>query len=567
MKDKEKTVLEQLLHDMMMEVNGHATDEEVAEAVEQLSTMINDPLFSGYNYEHPDYGALVGDVPEALRPLLNNDEDNDYEPLLDDIMDNCGKMERNTLVSAVNSLIYYWLDTWHKVDGNDNGNGNDNEDEDIWLFPLHAAILIAERFALRECLPALLEIARQDISFTKTFFDDCGMDRMLSACLYQIITEEDLPLLADFIKEHGVLSFLKAWVVEAVATLPRRNPSALPEVQRWLCEALDIFADSIDPTVGDPMLIEVIVHGCIHTRCEAAKPAIIRLYSKYTMPNVLIPGGVNEVRKTIKRADIGVLDEDFDSAELVYEYADDEYDEYDDDDEYDDEYDDDEYDDEEYDDEEYDDEELAPQQEYCGYTMGDRAHYLPVASLKKYTLRIELDGAKPQVWRELEVPSSISLASLAQAILLAMGWDESHLHQFITKGRDYYATSLNEIGSDFSEGSKDGTRYSISHLLKRKGSKVVFEYDYGDSWQHLVELKATAKYADGEKKAVKLTGGANACPPDDCGGIYRYNHLVQQMEKHPDSRDLHEFYEWMGCKWNPAFFPLEEAASAVNEMN
>ena len=108
MKEKEKTVLEQLLHEMMMEINGHATDEEVAEALEKFSTIIDDPRFSGYNYEHPDYGALVGEVPEALRPLLNNDVDNDDEPLLDEIMDNCGKMERDTLVSAVNSLIYYF---------------------------------------------------------------------------------------------------------------------------------------------------------------------------------------------------------------------------------------------------------------------------------------------------------------------------------------------------------------------------------------------------------------------------------------------------------------------------
>ena len=565
MTNEEKELLEPMIRSIMEKHNGQATDEKVAKALELLGTLADTAAKYTYNYKHSDYGTMVKDVPEALRPLLNNDDEHDDLPEFDDLMDECSKINHDTLADAINSIIYFWLDKWHKV------MNDDDNDEGVWVYGLPLAIVIAERFSLRECIPALLEIERQDRDFAETFFDESDMAGMPASCIYQIATADDLPMLADFVRERGIHTFSKAEVIAAGATLPRREPQLLQRVQQWLCEILGIFADDIDLEVGDVMLLEAIIHCCIHTRCEAAKPMIIRMYSKYKMPNIMIPGGVNEVRKTIKRADIGVLADDRESAETIYLNADTSYDEDYDDEDYDDEdYDDDsDYEEIEDDDEayEFDEEELAPRQEYCGWAYGGKVRHLPVKSLQKLTLRIELVKSEPLVWRELEVPSSICLTSLAQAILLAMGWNEDHLHQFIGKKRDCYNTSPNMPDSPFTMGVKDGSRYGITHLLQKKGDSVQFEYDYGDGWLHVVKLKAMADYVKGEKKVVKLTGGANACPPDDCGGIWRYNHMVQLMREMPNSRELREFYDWMGSKWDPAFFPQKEAARAVDRMN
>lgn len=569
MTNEEQELLESMVRSIMEKSKGQVTEEDVARALEKLSTLAGNSE-SIYSYEHPDYGAMVQEVPAFLRPLFNNGDVHDDLPEYDDLMAGCSKMEKDTLARAANSMIYFWLDKWHKA------NSDDYEEDGVWLHPLHLAILIIERFALRECLPVLLEIERQDRDFAETFFDDEDMVGMPGACIYQIAMADDLPLLADFVRERGIYTFSKAEVIAAGATLPRRDPKSLPIVQQWLCDLLNIFADDIDPEVGDVLLLEAIVHCCIHAHCEAAKPMIIRMYSKYKMPNIMIPGGVNEVRKTIKRASIGVLAEDKESAETIYWDADTSYDDADgfddEDDDFDDDFDgDDDMDDEEFEDDEeeyeYDEDELEPQQKYCGWAYGGKAIYLPAKSLQKYTLRIELKLSEPLVWRELEVPSNISLTSLAQAILLAMGWSEDHLHQFVHKGKNFYGTSQNEPDSPFGMKSKKGSSYSIGHLLQKKGDSTVFEYDYGDSWNHVVKLKAKADYADGEKPVVRLTGGANACPPDDCGGIWRYNHLLQLMELEPNARELREFYDWMGCKWDSTFFPLKEAASAVDKMN
>lgn len=550
-------LLEPFVREIMGKGNRNITDDDLRKAMEQLKLIDETSAVTNYSYEHPDYRKMVGDVPDALQPLLNTGDTHPDLPEVEDFMDSCAQLDRSTLVTGVNSIIYFWMDRWHT-----------DPDGDVWMHPIHVAIMIAERFQLHECLPVLLETERQDRDFAEVFFDECDMVGMLPACIYHITTAEDLPMLADFVRERGIHSFSKAEVIAAVSTVPRREPQLLPDVQRWLFGILAIFADGIDPSVGDVMLLEAIIHCCLHTRNVDAKPMIIRMYSKYKLPNILIPGGANEVRKTIKKADIGILKEELDSSETIWQNAATTFDEDDfDDGDYDHDYVAADFEDSDDEIEYYEDEEWAPRQEYCGYAYGGKAKYLPVQKPKKSTLRIELENSEPLIWRELEVPSNLCLTSLAQAILLAFGWNEDHLHQFLESRKNHYATSMNELGGTLYPGTKDGSRYGVSHLLKKQGDSVLFEYDYGDSWYHKVKLKSVADYADYETKAVRLIGGANACPPDDCGGIYRYRHLVELMQKKPQSSELSEFYDWMGCKWDPEFFPMDETAKAVDKMN
>lgn len=382
------------------------SDEAVMKMMERLHLLEENTSMAAYTYEHPDYGRLITEVPERLQPLLSTDEDHDNLPPQEEIIASCSELDHDTLASAVSSIIYFWLDRWHRANDND-------EESGVWLYPIHLAILLAEKYGLRECLPALLEIERQDREFAEMCFDDSDLTGMVAACIYRIVTEDNLPLLASFAREHGIHSFCKAEVIAAVATLPRREPQLLPKVQQWFFDLLSVFADDIDPAVGDVLLLEAIVHCCIHTRCEAAKPMIIRMYSKYKMPNILIPGGANEVRKTIKRADIGVLDEYKDSAETIYEFR---YlpEELDDDDDYDDEN----YDDEEFDDDEeeyfdmeknetledlmleFDFGDLLENAEIMGYNENGEMEYLDEEGMASYLANAVLNDPQ-QVLRRL----------------------------------------------------------------------------------------------------------------------------------------------------------------------
>ena len=48
-----------------------------------------------------------------------------------------------------------------------------------------------------------------------------------------------------------------------------------------------------------------------------------------------------------------------------------------------------------------------------------------------YQLHIELKYLKPAVWRRVLIPASIKLPKLHVVLLLAMGWDGGHMHEFV----------------------------------------------------------------------------------------------------------------------------------------
>ena len=63
------------------------------------------------------------------------------------------------------------------------------------------------------------------------------------------------------------------------------------------------------------------------------------------------------------------------------------------------------------------------------------------------TLKITLLGAKPPIWRRLEVPASYHLGELHNTLNAAMGWLDSHLHQLDIDGRKY-SVSDDDIWDD-----------------------------------------------------------------------------------------------------------------------
>ena len=204
-----------------------------------------------------------------------------------------------------------------------------------------------------------------------------------------------------------------------------------------------------------------------------------------------------------------------------------------------------------------------------GFYIGGRLECMPALKVKKYTLRIKLRGISPGIWRKIEVPSSVKLTSLAEIIITAMGWYNSHLHQFVTKGRaEYYATAKKDDDEDGFWGLHRlwGGDYSIAHLLKAEKDKVTFEYDFGDGWEHDVVLSKVEDYAEGEPLVVRLIGGKRACPPEDCGGVWGYNDLCDVMQ-HPYSKRAKEMKAWLGYRFDPEEFWLDDAQDDIDAFN
>lgn len=202
-----------------------------------------------------------------------------------------------------------------------------------------------------------------------------------------------------------------------------------------------------------------------------------------------------------------------------------------------------------------------------------RLECMPAKEIKKYTIRIKLRRISPSIWRKIEVPSSVKLTSLAEIILTAMGWENTHLHQFYVKGSrgfrgTIYSTAKMDGDEYFAWETKSywGGDYSIGHLLEAVKDKVLFEYDFGDSWEHEVVLSKVEDYADSEQPRVRLLDGKRACPPEDCGGVWGYSDLCEAMQ-HPRSARAREFKDWLGYKYNPEKFCLEDAQKDIDNFN
>ncbi len=55
-------------------------------------------------------------------------------------------------------------------------------------------------------------------------------------------------------------------------------------------------------------------------------------------------------------------------------------------------------------------------------------------------LRIELMRIEPHVWRRVIVPETVTLAKLHQILQAAMGWTDSHLHEYVIARKRYGTT-------------------------------------------------------------------------------------------------------------------------------
>lgn len=211
------------------------------------------------------------------------------------------------------------------------------------------------------------------------------------------------------------------------------------------------------------------------------------------------------------------------------------------------------------------------------YTETSYPHYLPARRVLKYTLRFTLKGITPTVWRKIEVPSNITLRHLGDLIVDLMGWSGYHLNQFY-KGNDYYMPHYQRESSGEDDyiwncNNYDQEDFTIADFLTQKASAITFEYDFGDSWEHIVRLSSIDEYKDGEPRRIDFVSGKCACPPEDCGSVWGYENLLGILEKSKAGKRLNpeekEQLEWAGwdTDYDPDYLDLDACRRIVERYN
>jgi hypothetical protein len=169
-----------------------------------------------------------------------------------------------------------------------------------------------------------------------------------------------------------------------------------------------------------------------------------------------------------------------------------------------------------------------------------------------FQLRATLGNTRPPVWRRLQVPAGITLHRLHLIIQAAMGWENYHLYRFEIGRRQY--GEPHPDNDHYELDFKNSKRANLGRLLKNKGASFRYEYDFGDGWIHELLVEDVFE-PQPDKLYPTCVDGQRACPPEDCGGPWGYNDLLD-IVKDPLHEEYLEKIEWLGRDFDPEAFDV-----------
>lgn len=174
-----------------------------------------------------------------------------------------------------------------------------------------------------------------------------------------------------------------------------------------------------------------------------------------------------------------------------------------------------------------------------------------------YQLKIILNDIEPKIWRIIQVPENYTFWELHVAIQNAMGWTDSHMHQFelINPGsrqKDIIGIPEHMYGGEIFDDYNTLPGWNLKladYLAIVENKQITYLYDFGDGQRHTIQFEGIYPRNIDKKYPVCLTG-ERSCPPEDCGGTGGYEDFLNIIkDKH------HEEYKsmrrWAGGKFDP----------------
>lgn len=168
-------------------------------------------------------------------------------------------------------------------------------------------------------------------------------------------------------------------------------------------------------------------------------------------------------------------------------------------------------------------------------------------------IRISLRHIEPAIWRRVEVPLGMSLKGLHDVIQAVMGWQDYHLYEFRIGERFY---GIPDPPEDYGRRIRHARLAKLEAIVARGVTRFAYVYDFGDDWEHEVEIEAAAP-AESGVKYPRFLAGARRAPPEDVGGPPGFEHFVAAMAN-PRHREHREMMDWYGRRFDPGEIDLFE---------
>jgi len=189
-----------------------------------------------------------------------------------------------------------------------------------------------------------------------------------------------------------------------------------------------------------------------------------------------------------------------------------------------------------------------------------KIHRIP-AGERLYQFKITLQGIRPPIWRRIQV-KDCSLDKLHEHIQTAMGWTNSHLHQFMIGGVLHGDLELLCESWQDEIQPVDSMHTRISTIVPENGRQLRFEYEYdfGDGWKHEILFEGCLRAERGARYPL-CVDGARACPPEDVGGTSGYEEYLEVLAN-PEHEEHDSYLRWRG-RFDPEQFEADKATKRM----
>ncbi len=176
-----------------------------------------------------------------------------------------------------------------------------------------------------------------------------------------------------------------------------------------------------------------------------------------------------------------------------------------------------------------------------------------------YRLKLTLCGVRPPIWRRIEVPGDSRLDHLHLMFQAAMGWENSHLHNFSIGGETY-----GMIHDDFDSDLENEEKFRLRQLVPSEKAGFEYVYDFGDNWEHEVVVEHIGAPEPGVKYP-RCIDGARACPPEDVGSTCGYEDFLEAL-RDPKHKSHEDYVEWIGGKFDAEAFDVAKTDARLKKF-
>ena len=181
-------------------------------------------------------------------------------------------------------------------------------------------------------------------------------------------------------------------------------------------------------------------------------------------------------------------------------------------------------------------------------------------------MKITLQDTSPSIWRRIQVENNTTFFELHHIIQIVFGWKNYHVYEFNIDGHKLGAPDdyMADVTSN-DEGVIDARDITLESLIVQTGEKFKYEYDFGDSWVHEIEVEKFLP-KEPQQKYPSCIDGELACPPEDCGGIPGYYSMLKILadKQHPEYKDTKI---WVGRNFIPEYFDMENVNKKLSGLD